>query len=74
MIVYGLYNLDPQALLRLIKLLKQAKRDIEAQCSLIRWFNENSMELNPYKCHAFILGKEIMPENFTIRVGDLIAH
>ena len=28
--------------------------------------------MNPEKCHAFILGKEIMPENFTIRVGD--AH
>ena len=30
------------------------------------------MKMNPEKCHAFILGKEIMPENFTIRVGD--AH
>ena len=31
-----------------------------------------SMKMNPEKFHAFILGKEIMPENFTIRVGD--AH
>ena len=28
------------------------------------------MKMNPEKCHAFILGKEITPENFTIWVGD----
>ena len=51
--------------------LSQAKRDIQAQCSLIiQWFNENSMKMNPEKCHAFIFGKEVIPENFTIRVGD----
>ena len=52
-------------------MLSQAKRDIEAQCSLIiRWFNENSMKMNPEKCHASILRKEIIPENSTIQVGD----
>ena len=28
------------------------------------------MKMNPEKCHAFILGKEIIPENFTIQIGD----
>ena len=30
------------------------------------------MKMNPEKCHVFILGKElkIIPENFTIQIGD----
>ena len=28
------------------------------------------MKINPEKCHAFILGKEIIPKNFTIQVGN----
>ena len=51
----------------------QAKHDTEAQCSLIiRWFNKNYMKMNPEKCHAFILRKKIMAENFPIRIGN--AH
>ena len=64
---------DDNTLYRCSNYLSQAKCDIEAQCSLIIWwFNENSIKMNPEKCHALILKKEIMPENFTIRVGD--AH
>ena len=63
---------DDNTLYKCSDYISQAKRDIEAQCSLIiRWFNENSMKINPEKCHAFILWKEIMPENFTIPVGDV---
>ena len=28
------------------------------------------MKMNPEKCHASILDKEIIPENFTMQVGD----
>ena len=28
------------------------------------------MKMNPEKCHVFILRKEIIPENFTIQIGD----
>ena len=28
------------------------------------------MKMNPEKCHAFILGKEIIPENFIIQADD----
>ena len=63
---------DDNTLYKCSDYLSQEKRDIEAQCSLIiRWFNENSMKMNPEKCHAFIHGKKIMPEHFTIRVGDV---
>ena len=62
---------DDNTLHKCCDYLSQAKRDMEAQCSLIiRWFNENSMKINPEKCHAFILRKEIIPENVTIQVGD----
>ena len=41
---------DDNTLYRCSDYLSQAKRDIEAQCSLItRWFNENSMKMNPEK-------------------------
>ena len=58
-----LYNFpDDNILYKCCNSFSQAKRDIEEQCSLIiRWFNENSMKMNPKKYYAFILGKEIMP-------------
>ena len=62
---------DDNTLYKCCDCLSQEKCDIEAQCSLIiRWFNENLMKMNPEKCHVFILGNEIIPENFTIQIGD----
>ena len=32
--------------------------------------SDGSTKIHPEKCHVFILGKEIMPENFTIQIGN----
>ena len=52
--------------------LSYVKLNIERQCKLVTsWFENNCMKMTVEKYHATILGKEKLPDNFTIKTGDI---
>ena len=53
------------------KFVDEAKQKIESQCTLIiRWFVDNSIKMNAEKCHAIVLSKDPIEDNFTVSIDN----
>ena len=62
---------DDNTLYKCCKSVDEAKQKIESQCNLIiRWFVDNSMKMNAKKCHAIVLSKDPIKDNFTVSIDD----
>ena len=54
-----------------VKSVDEAEQKIESQCALImRWFVDNSMKMNAEKCHAIVLSKDPIEDNFTVSIDN----
>ena len=61
---------DDNTLYKCCKSADEAKQKMESQCTLIiRWFVDNSMKINAEKCHAIVLSKDPIEDNFTVSIN-----
>ena len=62
---------DDNTLYKWCKSVDEAKQKIDSQCTqIIRWFLNNSMKMNAEKCHAIVLSKDPIEDNFTVSINN----
>ena len=62
---------DENTLFKCCDNLDEAKGSMENECCLVTsWLKNNSLKMNPDKCHVMVLSAKTLQEDFTILVDD----